>query len=312
MAGRQGPYWLEVQVLNHGRVYTDGLGMLLAMIVAVARIWRPRFNSATGWALRVSGVAALAIGGVAAGRGVVAVSAERAAPAAYYASESGARPAPAFGSTIRSWVAPAATTRSAAAVPAVVATAYTVSVARSRSDVAPSLAAQTDDGAHGASLPRIDVPASGVQLVPAAAAATATPPVQVPSATPAPTTAQAEPAAPSIPVAEPANPADAVRSFYALLEQGNFDDATGLWTAHMRGAYPPAENVYGRFARTQALTVRRADVVALDAAAGRATVAVDLTEVVGPPAATRRYVGTWQVVRGPSGWLLDQPNLQPS
>ncbi len=275
--------------------------MLLAKVVAVPRVRRPRFSSATGWALRVTGVAAFAIGGVAVGRGVVAVSAERAAPAAH-ASESGARPAPAFASTIRSWAAPAATTQSAAAVPAVVATAYTVTVAGSRSDVAPSLAAQTDDGARGTSLPRIDVPASGVQVVPAAAAATATPPVQVPSATPAPTTAQAEPASPD----------DAVRSFYALLEQGNFDDATGLWTAHMRGAYPPAENVYGRFARTQALTVRRADVVALDAAAGRATVAVDLTEVVGPPAATRRYVGTWQVVRGPSGWLLDQPNLQPS
>ncbi len=286
--------------------------MLLAMVAAVTRVWRPRFNSATGWALRVTGVAALAIGGVAAGRGVVAVSAERAAPAAH-ASESGARSAPAFASTIRSWVAPATTTGSAAAGPAAVATAYTVAVAGSRSDVAPSFAAQTDDGARGASLPRIDVPASVVQLVPAATAAAATPPVQVPSATPAPATAQAEPAVPPVSLAaESASPDDAVRSFYALLEQGDFDNATGLWTAHMRGAYPPAENIYGRFARTQALTVRRADVVALDAAAGRATVAVDLTEVVGPPAATRRYVGTWQVVRGPSGWLLDQPNLQPS
>ena len=40
-------------------------------------------------------------------------------------------------------------------------------------------------------------------------------------------------------------------------------------------------------------------------------VAVDLTEVIGNPPETRRLVGTWALVRGPSGWLVDAPNLGP-
>jgi hypothetical protein len=60
--------------------------------------------------------------------------------------------------------------------------------------------------------------------------------------------------------------------------------------------------------KTEQVVVRQADVVTLDESAGRAVVAVDLVETVGP--GTRHYVGTWALVRGPAGWLLDQPNLR--
>ena len=129
-------------------------------------------------------------------------------------------------------------------------------------------------------------------------------PVQIPAAKPAAVAAQA-PA-----VVGTSSPDDAVRSFYAYLDKGQFDSAAALWTQHMRSAYPPAENIYSRFARTQALTLSRADVVQLDAANGRATVAIRLSEVVGPPTTNREYVGNWYLVRGATGWLLDQPNLQ--
>lgn len=76
----------------------------------------------------------------------------------------------------------------------------------------------------------------------------------------------------------------------------------------MQAQYPPAENIAGRFSQTQRLWVNSAQVVSVSG--DRATVAVDLGEVTGSPAVTRRWVGTWQLVRGPSGWLLDAPNLR--
>jgi hypothetical protein len=79
----------------------------------------------------------------------------------------------------------------------------------------------------------------------------------------------------------------------------------------MQASYPPGQNINGRFAGVQSITPQRLDVVSLDQAAGRATVAVELVEVTGSPAARRRWVGTWQLVRGQSGWLLDNPSLAP-
>jgi len=44
---------------------------------------------------------------------------------------------------------------------------------------------------------------------------------------------------------------------------------------------------------------------------GDTPVAVDVVEIdAGSPPVTREYVGTWQLVAGPSGWLLDQPDLR--
>jgi hypothetical protein len=84
----------------------------------------------------------------------------------------------------------------------------------------------------------------------------------------------------------------------------------------MRQEFPPAANIDGRFAQTQEVRLERADVVAYDPRQGRATVAVELLEVVtGNPPRRRRWTGTWQLVRaepgreGP-GWLLDRPALR--
>ncbi|MBV9581556.1 MAG: LysM peptidoglycan-binding domain-containing protein [Chloroflexi bacterium] len=145
---------------------------------------------------------------------------------------------------------------------------------------------------------RLVVPTSAQPSSTTVAAAVVTPPVQLPSGTPEPvvTTGVDTPEA-------------AVRSFYAHLNQADFSGAAGLWTAHMRKAFPPAQNIDSRFAQTQSLSVQRADVVALDTAQGRATVALRLTEVAGSPAQTRTYAGNWYLVRESSGWLLDQPDL---
>lgn len=73
----------------------------------------------------------------------------------------------------------------------------------------------------------------------------------------------------------------------------------------MRAAFPPAQNINERFSGTRAVAVQRADVVAQTA--DRATVAVDLDEAAAD--GQHHWSGTWQVVRGPDGWLLDQPQL---
>lgn len=269
---------------------------------------RSRLKTAARVALQVAGVAALTTGGIALGRGVVALTGEHQSPVASAAAEDAT---PSFASTVRSWAtkpigtggelqASASAERTAPDVPPPPPAA---GAAETMADARSTLAGMAAVPGIGTDEPpaRPLIPATGIGGLGAAMAAA--PPVQVPTAVPAP-------AAPAETTISTASPDSAVRSFYALLQDGDFDSAAGLWTTHMRGAYPPAENIYSRFARTQALTVQRADVVGFDAAAGRATVAIDLTEVLAPQAATRRYVGTWQLVRGPSGWLLDQPNLR--
>ncbi len=77
----------------------------------------------------------------------------------------------------------------------------------------------------------------------------------------------------------------------------------------MRSAFPPQQNIDQRFRSTQAIRLQRADVVNQDQS--QATVAVDLVES-DAQAGQRHFVGTWHLVRGPNGWMLDQPNLQPA
>ena len=77
----------------------------------------------------------------------------------------------------------------------------------------------------------------------------------------------------------------------------------------MRAQYPPSEFIDQRFAQTHSLALNGARVV--EQSADRAVVAVDLTEVIGSPPETRRWVGTWTLVRSGSGWLMDAPNLAP-
>ncbi|HEV2123102.1 MAG TPA: hypothetical protein VGW38_10055, partial [Chloroflexota bacterium] len=104
-------------------------------------------------------------------------------------------------------------------------------------------------------------------------------------------------------------PAGAVLAFYGALERGDLDTAAALWSPRMKAQYPPAQFVYERFRLTHEVAVRRAEVISVDQAAGRAVVAVDLIEISGDPPATYHWVGTWEMTLGPAGWLLDQPNL---
>jgi cytoskeletal protein RodZ len=149
-----------------------------------------------------------------------------------------------------------------------------------------------------------DAPAAAID-----GAAHATLRVNVARPTPAITAAPTAAAAPAAPtaVAAAGDPGAAVSSFYALVASHQFDQAAQLWSPRMRAAFPPQANIDQRFSATQSIRVQRADVLNQDQS--QATVAVDLLEANAADG-TRHYVGRWYLVRGASGWLLDQPELQ--
>jgi serine/threonine-protein kinase len=152
-----------------------------------------------------------------------------------------------------------------------------------------------------------------------ALAPTAAPTISPPTPTPlAPPTPLPAPTATAVSPTEPAptqppvvarsasSPAQAVQLFYQNVEQHQFDAAAQLWTAQMRAQYPPQENIAGHFGQTQHIDLHIGTVVMTGD--GQATVPVDLTDVRAGD--SLHYVGSWQVVRGPSGWLLAQPDLR--
>jgi hypothetical protein len=103
------------------------------------------------------------------------------------------------------------------------------------------------------------------------------------------------------------DPASAVSSFYALVASHQFEEAAQLWSPRMRAAFPPEANVNQRFSQTREIQLKRVEVISQDPA--RATVAVDLLESV-DQAGQRHFTGAWYMVRGSTGWMLDQPQLQ--
>jgi hypothetical protein len=102
-------------------------------------------------------------------------------------------------------------------------------------------------------------------------------------------------------------PDEAVADFYALVTDRQFAQAAQLWSPRMRSRYPPAENIDQRFSQTQSIQLRHAEVVAESGT--QASVGVDVVEVM-PSGRTNQFVGAWHLVRGPGGWLLDEPELR--
>ncbi|MGI8854245.1 MAG: protein kinase domain-containing protein [Thermomicrobiales bacterium] len=131
-------------------------------------------------------------------------------------------------------------------------------------------------------------------------------PAPVPTATIAPPTAPPATAAPAVIANGASTPAGAVQQFYQLVSSRQFDAAANLWSDRMKAQFPPDGNINGHFGQDQRVDVAVGNTQ--NTGDGRATVAVEVTEV--RASGTIRATGTWLLVRGPSGWLLDQPNLQ--
>jgi hypothetical protein len=73
--------------------------------------------------------------------------------------------------------------------------------------------------------------------------------------------------------------------------------------------YPPDAYIDGRFAPTTRIDLLRNDIVAIDAEAGTATVAVDLVEYRESGPSPRRFVGSWDLVLVDGVWLMNDPDF---
>lgn len=148
-------------------------------------------------------------------------------------------------------------------------------------------------------------PTSPVRSKPAPGGASAVRPTAPATSAQPPTAAGA-----SVANAEAAEQAvGAVRNFYERVAGGEYERAAALWSPAMIAAFPPGENIEGRFSKSSDLRAQRVEALSVDEITGRATVAVDVEETVGGE--RRRWIGTWELVRTADGggWLLNKPNL---
>jgi len=106
------------------------------------------------------------------------------------------------------------------------------------------------------------------------------------------------------------NPVQTVQEFYRRIDRKDFAGAQELWSSDMRRRFPPDENIWQRFAQTRSIRVEQATLTNSNSAGGQATVAVQIVETLGTGAESQVFSGTWWLVRGSDGWLLDQPSLQ--
>lgn len=205
--------------------------------------------------------------------------------------------------TVSPSVAPPRPPRRARKVPLVPLIAVAGALFMTFSLIGPLLLA----GAHGAAPQRVQPTPPGRS--PGRAAPSAAPtsaPVAIAAGT---GTTVAQTAPPAIAASASADsPEAAVAAFYRAVLQHRFDQAAALWSDRMKANYPPSVNIDDRFAGTTELTINQSRPVS--SGGSTATQYVDLTEVT--YGTTHHWVGTWQLVRAASGWLLDQPNFQPA
>jgi len=165
---------------------------------------------------------------------------------------------------------------------------------------------------HQTSTPQLPLTA-GLSRTPPVATPTPSPvaPTPSPSATPAQPVPQppiVQQQAVPVPAFQRAagDPTGSVAGFYQAVAAHQFDAAAALWSAQMQANYPPGEFINHRFAYTQQMDLRQARTLGNNGQV--ATVYIDLIEVYA--GSTRHWVGTWQLVRSSSGWLLNQPDLR--
>jgi len=124
--------------------------------------------------------------------------------------------------------------------------------------------------------------------------------------TPAPTPAPDQVVPEQAATPDAGDPAAVVRAFYQAVAAHQFDLAAALWTPGLQAQDPPPQFIDQRFAETQQLDLAAEHVVG--EGGGVAIVYVDVVEISGGE--TRHWIGTWQLVDTPSGWLLNRPNLR--
>jgi hypothetical protein len=135
-------------------------------------------------------------------------------------------------------------------------------------------------------------------------------PSSSPSAGPSPTSRPTPtPTPPLTPAATTDRPTTAVADFYDAVADHDWARAISRWSASMQRRYPPDDWLIGRFARTTRIDITRLRQVAINTAAGTATVAVTLIEYRTVEPSPRTFSGTWDLVRVNGRWLLNEPHF---
>jgi len=112
-------------------------------------------------------------------------------------------------------------------------------------------------------------------------------------------------------VAGPDGPVQTVVRLYRALDEADYDTLVALWSPRMRDTVKLDANQLRARPPSQELVLERADLVSVDDAAGRAVVDVEVLETVDARIGVkRRYVGSWHLVRGEAGWLVDEPSIR--
>jgi serine/threonine protein kinase len=159
-------------------------------------------------------------------------------------------------------------------------------------------------GTHPVAAP--PVPTATKQPLPTATSR----PAPTPTSLPAPTITSApvvtQPTSPPRGGTGVGSPTAAVEQFYSDVAYHNWGAAQSLWSSHLLQNCPPASCISDRFSVTSSLVVN--SVTLESQSGGSATVGVDLTETL-TSGKTTHYVGSWYLVKGSSGWLLDSPAL---
>ncbi len=179
----------------------------------------------------------------------------------------------------------------------------------------PTVAPPTARPTSPASAPPVSAPVPTTTPVPVqpspttpSSTNTPVPPTNVPTTVPT-TTPVPAPGPPVVAGESPGatSPAGAVALFYQDVTHHQYGAAAGLWTDAMKRTWPPETNINSRFDATASISVR---VTGVTQSANSAAVDVTLTELK-QDGSTDGYVGTWYLVRSPSGWMLNSVSLAP-
>lgn len=107
-------------------------------------------------------------------------------------------------------------------------------------------------------------------------------------------------------VAMAVTPDQTVATWYSYVVNGDFDAAYALWSDRMKANFPREGNLDNRWRDTAQVSINQ--IYVTQQSGSSANVFIDFVETK-ENGSSRRFVGSWDLVRSGDGWLLDNPNF---
>jgi len=134
-------------------------------------------------------------------------------------------------------------------------------------------------------------------------------PAPIAVATPVPATPAPAPVTPAptpVMVAMAVTPDQTVATWYSYVVNGEFDAAYALWSDRMKANFARAGNLDNRWGDTADVAILQLYVTSQ--MPNHANVFIDFIETK-DNGSSRRFIGSWDLVRSGDSWLLDQPHF---